>query len=332
MKEILLTDYWKFFGTNNFAKNSNVRFFIDGSFAIQCGNKVAVYNSQCEQLKSFDNARIFDTGCVGAIESNGNINIYSVVTDTMVDTINCNAHDFLRCTEHAFISRDVDSGLLTFYRPAHNKYEYEKMNLPYERLIDFKTSYNGMLFLNAEHEIKDKKSKRLFDKFGNPLRLETSAMVEFLDCGSYIIYDSSGASLYNDSCKKLLHSDMDFGIRNFGGYFVCYEDKLIANAKYGRIIKNVSQNELMLTPYNMSIYPYMMVGRDGIGYWLESQKMAIYPIGDNYLIGYWHDGKFYFIADSLASTSQMGQLLSLRETDDELEQYKDTISSMILHR
>lgn len=329
MKEILLTEYWKFFGSHSFSKGSKVCFFDNGSFAVSSDSVVKVYNAECKELKSFENARAFETGYVAVIETNGAIKIYSAFTDDFVALLDtCDGNDYMRCTDHAFITRNAETGSLFLYRPGN---EDLSMQLPYNRVLDFKTTLGGMLYLCAEREdvVDMRKSKRLFDKFGEPIRCEATAQVTFLKCGSYIVVDSQGCNLYNDKNQKILHSDADFGIRDLGGYNVCFEDALVVDAKHGRIIRAIQPNEQVVTPYLMSISPYKLSGRDGFGFWLESHGMEIYPIGDNYLIGYWHDGKFYFIADSIVSQSQSGQLFSLYDITEELELYKDTISSMI---
>ncbi len=328
MEKTLLTSYWKFFGSHTFAKGSKVCFWDNGSFAISNNNSVTIYNNECVELKSFKNAYVFETGYVAVVYPSGKVKIYSVYTNNFVVTLdNCDVHKYFRCTDHAFITFDKVTEKFFFYRPGKTpitKY------LPYTRITDFETSLSGLVYIRADSEDTTAPTKHLFDRNGDAIKCEFYSVIRLLKCGSYIIVDSKGCNLYNEHNQKILHSDCDFGIKDLGGFIVGYENSLVIDAMNGRILREMKEGEQLITPYNMSISPYRLSSPFGHGYWLESQGMAIYRIGLQVIVGYWHDGKFYFIADTIDAAKQNCCLFSMINLSDEQRMYKEVISSMIL--
>jgi hypothetical protein len=330
MEKTLLTSYWKFFGSHTFTKGSKICFWNNGGggFAISSNNTVTIYNDECVELKSFMNAYAFETGFVAVVCSSGEVKIYSAYANEFVATLtNCNAHKYFRCTDHAFIAADNVTEKFFFYRPGKQPVTKD---LPYSRIIDFDTTFNGLVYIRAEGNDPTEQIKYLFDKNDKQIECEKFAIVNLLKCGSYVILDSLGCNLFNENNQKILHSDTDFGIRDLGGYYVAYENVLVINAEDGRILREFKSGEQIVTPYLMSVSPYKLSSPYGSGYWLESQGMNLYRAGANNFVGYWHDGKFYFIADTIEYSVQNRNLFSMSDISEEQRMYKEVIASMIL--
>lgn len=349
MNGIKLTDYWKFFGSHKFAKGSEVTFFKNGSFAIETGEKVVFYDNNCNLHRNFEKAKVLRNGFI--LDSIGLFDISrgDYTDDSLYGNVYC-------CSKDAFITYSYEEKALVYCEPSainkpkclqtriplfYNVCTDEKTGeiktLPFVTVDEFETSTNGMYYISGQ--LKNGEIVKYLENIHHRIEIAKYSQVKLMDCGSYIISGSDGSNLYNAKGVKLLHSDLDYGIHDIGGYFVRYEDKLIVDAKTGHIIKLATNdertlpNEDVFTPYHMSIYPYSLHGRDGKGFWLESHGIKIYPFIDgHYLVGYWHDERFYFIADSVFTSSQMGQLIPIYDFTEEQEVYKEAISMMLPHR
>lgn len=278
-------NYWKFFFEHTFAKEAKLNIFDDGSFAISTplSKTVTFYSKDAEHIVTHFHAHVFENGCI-AREDGDHISI--LFNDTVLYKLSLSKDDKVLYYTNALGIFAKEVNYLYFIEP--------NQSAPMEMIFNkneyaIETSTTKMVYGK-----KEKGDKWLMDQNHNRLPIDDIHRVDFLPCGSYIVFFKdvgAGCSLYNADHVKLLHSEEAFGIQRLG-VAVSYQNSLIINPKNGKILMEYA-NEIAITKSGVRVYPYTLKAIR-LRYWLGGELIDVYSKELGNILYYWHDGHFYF--------------------------------------
>lgn len=279
--------YWKFFCNNTFAKDVDLKFFSDGSFAITTVNRVvSLYSSNTEFVRSYEHAHAFDNGCI-CEHKNDTIIVYHCGTEHLIPCPN--SVPFF--THYNAIS--IPAMGKVYFLPEQKHEELRVVDL--EKGFEVcQTSADGKMVVIDPHRLD---SLSLIDTKGKVIPLENwTFRIDLLPCGAYIVYLDRGpmrSRLYNKENELVLSSDKNFGI-NMCGDVICYEDALLANLD-GHFIGEYKKQSAVYE--GLSIFPYYVCDNKGNKRLWPGGKMMRFNINPylDLVLCYWHAGHFYFV-------------------------------------
>lgn len=332
----ILENYWKFFGCKTFASRSEIKFFLDGSFAICQGKNVDVYmynNETFILIQHFDNALVLDNGCIVDIGAKSGIDVYN--RSTLICHFDCDTKKAVLASRNSFVAFDNGLSCISLFTVLDSQGTNEIIPLYKDvKINSFDILPNGYSFfsitdsgrLNAMH---------MADTNGKTTYLDGVYQVDCLKNGCYIVREYSSCTLYDAKMNKILSSSIPTGIRIIGDSYVLYEDNLIFDTEKLRVLKKYSMEKLV-APNAILIYPYRIYDfvHKKEGFWFENEGMKIYRIEQLNLdlIGYWHDSKFYFVSLSSSTSEQLEKLvphpMSRIKEDEKI--YRELTETMLL--
>ena len=292
---INLRNYYEFFSKNRFSDPSQITFFKDGGFAINCvrENALKVFDEECNLIETYSGKAILcaSSGVVVVIEDGVGFKAYYkgklIASDTVKNIArkSCSPHNngFYFHTDHK----------TTYVYNISSNGSVNMAVLPikvFDNYVETDDYGNTVITNSNTHESK------CYNSLGNFL-LNDVRRIKFLPNHRAIISTSKGADLINYEKSlidpiSLLHSSNPHGIQAFkGGYTVIFEDALVANADNGLFISRF-KDEKFVSSGKTKVKDYEIVYNDLSCFWTGG-KFDIFEVDEEILFVAYYDERFF---------------------------------------